>query len=113
AASYQRTFCEGQKYGPLKISCKQRICTPFLPASSSMGRCFSNIADGISATGFDSSLTGFEAWINPHFTVRAILRLQQCDRVPVRIGEIRATIARTLHRNAGVAQVHATLGEPL
>ena len=31
AASYQRLSCDGQKYGPLKISCRQRIWTPFLP----------------------------------------------------------------------------------
>jgi hypothetical protein len=51
----------GQKYGPLKISWRQRIWTPFLPASWIIGRCFSNIAAWTSATDFDSSLTGLLA----------------------------------------------------
>jgi hypothetical protein len=62
----------GQKYGPLKISCRQRIWTPFLPASSIIGRCFSSIACWISATGRDSSLIGLLAWIRPDRTLRAM-----------------------------------------
>src|SRR5687767_14211026 len=40
-------FCPGQDkrwYDALKISCRQRIWTPFLPASWIIGRCFSSIA---------------------------------------------------------------------
>ena len=39
--SYQCASCDGQKYGPLKISCRPRICTPRLPASSMSGMCAS------------------------------------------------------------------------
>src|ERR1041385_5443313 len=73
AASYQRRSCPGQKYGPLKISCRHRIWTPFLPASWIIGRCFSSIAAWISATGLVSSLMGLEAWIRPAITLRAML----------------------------------------
>jgi len=44
----------------LKISCRQRICTPFLPASSIIGRCFSTIASAIFLTGTLVSLMGFD-----------------------------------------------------
>src|SRR5947209_8599484 len=73
AASYQRRSCPGQKYGPLKISCRQRICTPFLPASWMNGRCFSSIADWISATDLVSSLMGLAAWMRPEMTLRLML----------------------------------------
>ena len=59
AESYQRTAWPGQKYGPLKISCRHRIWTPFLPASSMKGMCAASAASLIAWTGFDSSLTGF------------------------------------------------------
>src|SRR3990167_6668356 len=72
AASYQRLSWPGQKYGPLKISCRHRIWTPRLPASWIIPRCFSSIAAWTSATGRDSSLIGFEAWIRPEMTVRAM-----------------------------------------
>src|SRR3954464_4422505 len=87
AASYQRLSCDGQKYGPLKISCRHKMPTPFLPASSIIGRCVSNIADWISATGRLSSLIGFDIWMRPHFTVRLLLmfRLHQVDRMSVGI----------------------------
>src|SRR6478736_3864523 len=103
AASYQRTACDGQKYKPLKISCRQRICTPFLPASSIIGRCFSNMADWISVTLLVSSLIGFEHWISPHFTVLAILVLHQNDRMTVGIGQLRAPLTRTVHRHTEIA----------
>src|SRR5260221_3793619 len=73
AASYQRLSWPGQKYGPLKISCRHRICTPFLPASWIIGRCFSSIAAWISATDFDSSLMGLLAWIRPERIWRPIV----------------------------------------
>src|SRR4051812_466568 len=72
AASYQRLSWPGQKYGPLKISCMQRIWTPFLPASWIIGRCFSSIAAWISATDLVSSLIGFDAWMRPLSTLRAM-----------------------------------------
>ena len=31
-ASYHLLFCSAQKYGPVKISCMQMICTPSFPA---------------------------------------------------------------------------------
>src|SRR5678815_1308730 len=74
AASYQRLSWLGQKYGPLKISCRHRIWTPCLPASWIIGRCFSNIAAWMSATLRDSSLIGFPAWIKPLMTLRAMGR---------------------------------------
>jgi hypothetical protein len=70
AASYQRLSCPGQKYGPLKISWRHRIWTPFLPASWIIGMCFSSIAAWISATDFDSSLMGLLAWIRPDVIFR-------------------------------------------
>jgi hypothetical protein len=59
AASYQRMALEGQKYGPLKISCRQRIWTPFWPASSMYGRWTSRALSLICWTVADSSLRGF------------------------------------------------------
>src|SRR6476661_9716248 len=75
AASYQRLSWPGQKYGPLKISWRQRIWTPFLPASWIIGRCFSSIAAWISATDLVSSLIGFEAWMRPLMTLRDMFEL--------------------------------------
>ncbi len=72
AMSHQRASCEGQKYGPLKTSCRQRICTPFLPASSMKGRCFSNIASRTAATEAFGSLRGLLHWMRPPMTLRAI-----------------------------------------
>src|SRR5437660_12904898 len=72
AASYQRLSWPGQKYGPLKISCRQRICTPFFPASSISGACLSNIACLILATGCDSSLIGLLHWMRPAMSLRGI-----------------------------------------
>src|SRR5207249_1169867 len=72
AASYQRLSWPGQKYGPLKISCRHRICTPFLPASSINGMCLSSIACLIFSTGWDSSLIGLAHWISPPMSLRGI-----------------------------------------
>src|SRR5678815_703659 len=69
AAAYQRLSWLGQKYGPLKISWRHRIWTPRFPASSMNGRCFSNIASWISATGRLSSLIGLAHWMRPLFTM--------------------------------------------
>src|SRR5688572_14285702 len=69
AASYQRASWLGQKYGPLKISCKHSICTPFFPAAWTSGMCFSTAAAWISATGRASSFNGFEHWIKPPRTI--------------------------------------------
>src|SRR6185503_10504579 len=82
AASYQRLSWPGQKYGPLKISCRQRIWTPFLPASWIIGRCFSSIAAWISATDLLSSLIGLLAWMRPLMTLRAM------DRSPDEQGQL-------------------------
>src|SRR5438093_2248221 len=72
AASYQRLSWLGQKYGPLKISCRQRIWTPFFPASSMSGTCLSNLACLTLETGTDSSLIGLLHWINPPISLRGI-----------------------------------------
>src|SRR5580698_5964365 len=74
AASYQRRSWPGQKYGPLKISCRHRIWTPFLPASWIIGRCFSSIAAWISATDFDSSLMGLLSWMRPEISFFDMVR---------------------------------------
>src|SRR5262245_2929086 len=89
AASYHRRSWPGQKYGPLKISCRQRIWTPFLPASWIIGRCFSSIAAWISATDLDSSLTGLLAWIRPLVTLRAMGAVSS-----VSVGDERAGLLR-------------------
>src|ERR1700748_2930273 len=75
AMSHHFESCEGQKYGPLKTSCRQRICTPFLPASSMNGRCFSNIASRTAGTEAWGSLSGLLHWIRPPMTLRAMLFL--------------------------------------
>src|SRR5687768_1560219 len=88
ARSYHRLSCDGQKYGPLKTSCSPRICTPFLPASSIIGMCLSNIASAIFATGMLSSLIGLLAWMSPALTMRgmAILLVPAGDD-DLRVGE--------------------------
>src|SRR5580765_8075490 len=72
AASYQRLSWPGQKYGPLKISCRHSTCTPFLPASSISGTCLSNIACLIFSTGTLSSLIGLLHWMRPPTSLRGI-----------------------------------------
>src|SRR2546423_15675870 len=61
----------GQKYGPLKTSCKERIWTPCSPAFSMYGRCFSSIASRTSGTEALSSFSALLIWMSPHFTMRA------------------------------------------
>jgi hypothetical protein len=48
----------GQKYGPLKISCRHEDLHAFLARLSMNGRCFSYIAFWMSATERVSSLSG-------------------------------------------------------
>src|SRR5687768_7323916 len=74
AASYQRLSWPGQKYGPLKISCRQSTCTPFFPASSMNVMCLSRAAFWTFAMGCDSSFTGLLHWIRPPITLRGIDR---------------------------------------
>ncbi len=74
-ASYQRGVCSAQKYGPVKISCMQRIWTPSLPALSMSFMCFSTLAlRMVSIFSFVSQ--AWEAWIRPHRTVWGIYRLR-------------------------------------
>ena len=49
--SYQRVDCSAQKYGPVKISCMQMICTPAAPASSMYFSVFSSCASRILSSG--------------------------------------------------------------
>src|ERR1035438_10754932 len=72
AASYQRGSCGGQKYGPLKISCSPRICTPFFPASWMSRRCKSIAAFCTFASGAFGSETGLCVWIRPTVTFRGM-----------------------------------------
>src|SRR5688500_11726750 len=71
SAHFERSF-DGQKYGPLKISWRQRIWTPCLPASSIIGMCFSSMALRIVSTDAFGSLIGFDIWIRPPMTSRAM-----------------------------------------
>ena len=77
--------CDGQKYGPLKISCRPRICTPFVPASSMSGRCASIAASRTSSIGAAGSVSGAAAWIRPPRTLRG-MRLHAIDARAVRLG---------------------------
>src|SRR5512140_1817927 len=72
AVSHHLLSWLGQKYGPQKISWRQRIWTPRLPASSIIGRCLSIIACLIDSTFAESSLSGLDIWISPPTTVLAI-----------------------------------------
>src|SRR3954465_8840814 len=66
-ASYHRGVCSAQKYGPVKISCMQRIWTPAAPELSMSTMCLSMLAWRIL---FLLSLVepACDAWIRPHFT---------------------------------------------
>src|SRR4051812_12474120 len=76
-ASYHRGFCSAQKYGPVKISCMQRICTPSFPARSISFRCFSTLASRMTSI-FSSVSHACVAWIRPHFTIWDIQMLRIC-----------------------------------
>ena len=58
AMLYQWASCDGQKYGPLKISCRPRICTPRFPASSISGTCASIDAWRMVSIGVFGSVMG-------------------------------------------------------
>src|SRR5688572_29805314 len=73
--SYQRGFCSAQKYGPVKISWKQRIWTPCRAASSIIFRCFSMLASRM-VSSFSSVPQACFAWMRPHFTILVIVWLQ-------------------------------------
>src|SRR5215213_9992128 len=73
-ASYQRVCCSAQKYGVVKISCMQSICTPCFAASSINFRCFSIFSRLISSIG-RSVEAALEHCISAHLTVRGIKRL--------------------------------------
>ena len=70
-ASYHRGFCSAQKYGPVKISCMQRIWTPCRPASSISFRCLSTLAWRIVSI-FSLVSHAWVAWIRPHFTIEGM-----------------------------------------
>src|SRR5512140_3336341 len=70
-ASNQRGFCSAQKYGPVKISCMQRICTPSLPAWSPYLRVRS--IGAFRLVSLDSSVPAArEVWIKQQFSGRDI-----------------------------------------
>src|SRR5438045_1286841 len=77
-ASYQRVCCSAQKYGVVKTSCMQRICTPCFAASSIIARCFSMFARLISSIGASVG-PAFFACINPHLTVLGIVALRDIE----------------------------------
>src|ERR1043166_1032985 len=83
-ASYQRVFCSAQKYGVVKTSCIQMICTPCFAACSIKPRCFSMLSRFISSIGASVG-AALVHWISPHLTVRGIscsfylLRLEHSD----------------------------------
>src|ERR1043165_4458089 len=70
-ASYQRVCCSAQKYGVVKTSCMQMICTPCFAAPSRERRCFSMFSRLISSIG-RSVGAAFVHWISPHLTVRGM-----------------------------------------
>src|SRR6186713_1417521 len=72
ADSYQALSWPGQKYGVLKISCIQSICTPFFPASSINGICFCTIASLISSMVPSPSDLGRDICINPDLIILGI-----------------------------------------
>ncbi len=69
AEAYQAASCPGQKYGVLKISCKQRICTPCRPASSMYGMCFCTMASMISSMLPCPSVRGRLIWMRPDLMI--------------------------------------------
>src|SRR5436309_3902104 len=74
-ASYQRVCCSAQKYGVVKTSCIQRICTPCAAASSINFKCFSTFWRLISS--IEASVgAAFVACMSPHLTVRGIKYLR-------------------------------------
>ena len=70
AVRYHLMSCSAAKYGPWNISCRQRICTPFFPASSTRARCFWIIASLISWR--EPSCLGLEAWMSPQRMTRGM-----------------------------------------
>src|ERR1043166_625819 len=93
AASNRRLSWQGQKWGPLKISCRQSTWTPCLPASSISGTCLSNIACLIFSTGTLSSLIGLLHWISPPISLRGIELLLGA---PPASGEVLLKLGRSL-----------------
>src|SRR5918996_305356 len=73
-ASYQRVCCSAQKYGVVKTSCMQMICTSCFAASSRNVMCFSILSRLISSIGASVG-AAFVHWMSPHLTVRGIQRL--------------------------------------
>src|SRR3989339_1861848 len=73
AVLYHLMSCEGQKYGVVKISCMQRICTPCLPAFSMKGMCFSNIADVMASMLPSPSCMGSEHCMIPDLILRVMM----------------------------------------
>ena len=72
ATSYQCASCDGQKYGPLKTSCRPRICTPLRPASSMSGMCTSIAAWRTVSMGAAGSVSGVAACIRPPISCRGM-----------------------------------------
>src|SRR5215212_5138813 len=70
-ASYQRVCCSAQKYGVVKTSCMQSICTPCAAASSINFKCFSMLSRLISSMGASVG-AALVACMSPHLTVRGM-----------------------------------------
>src|SRR6476469_5746531 len=73
AEAYQALSWPGQKYGVLKISCRQRICTPWRPASSISGMCFCTMASIISWMEPSPSVIGKLIWMRPDLIILGIV----------------------------------------
>ncbi|MFZ1334095.1 MAG: hypothetical protein WAU12_12535 [Saprospiraceae bacterium] len=72
ADAYQAASCPVQKYGVLKISWRQRICTPCSPACSINGMCFASMACMISEMEPSPSVIPRLIWIRPDFIILGI-----------------------------------------
>src|SRR5436190_16679755 len=68
---YHRADCSAQKYGPVKISCMQRIWAPLAAASPINRRCFSIASRLIFSRGSSVGVVHV-AWISAHRIIRDI-----------------------------------------
>src|SRR5688572_24044141 len=78
ARPYHFLSWDGQKYGPVKISWKQSICTPAFPAFSMNGMWASIIPFRCSSQGRSVGIL-FATWMRPAFTILAMGFLRDWD----------------------------------
>src|ERR1044072_8554899 len=98
-ASYQRVCCSAQKYGVVKTSCMQSICTPCAAASSMSFKCFSMLSRLISSMGASVG-AALVACMSPHLTVRGMKVLFLLQTLVA------------LHQNVVDEELHAEGHEP-